>query len=41
MNATDDLNRGGFRLLETDNRVALPIKTHVRLLITAADVLHS
>jgi len=41
MDATDTLNRGGFRLLEVDNRVTLPINTHVRLLITAADVLHS
>ena len=41
MDATDTLNFGGFRLLETDNRVTLPINTHIRLLITAADVLHS
>lgn len=32
---------GMFRLLETDNRVVLPIKTHVKLLITSGDVLHS
>jgi len=32
---------GQFRLLETDNRLLLPIKTHIRLLITSADVLHS
>jgi heme/copper-type cytochrome/quinol oxidase subunit 2 len=32
---------GSFRLLEVDNRVALPINTHIRLLITSADVLHS
>ena len=37
---TADLNRGAFRLLEVDNRVLLPINTHIRLLITAADVLH-
>ena len=37
---TDDLTLGSFRLLEVDNRVILPIKTHIRLLITAADVLH-
>lgn len=30
-----------FRLLEVDREVILPVKTHVRLLITAADVLHS
>jgi heme/copper-type cytochrome/quinol oxidase subunit 2 len=38
---TDDLTLGSFRLLEVDNRVALPINTHIRLLITSADVLHS
>jgi len=30
-----------LRLLEVDNRVVLPIKTHIRVLVTAADVLHS
>jgi len=38
--STDDLSIGAFRLLEVDNRVLLPINTHIRLLITAADVLH-
>lgn len=38
---TSDLTLGRFRLLEVDNRVKLPIKTHIRLLITASDVLHS
>ena len=37
----DDLTKGAFRLLEVDNRVVLPINTHIRLLVTAADVLHS
>jgi cytochrome c oxidase subunit 2 len=37
---TADLNAGAFRLLEVDNRVILPINTHIRLLLTAADVLH-
>ena len=41
MTNQEDLTTGSFRLLETDNRVFLPIKTHVRLLITSADVLHS
>jgi len=30
-----------FRLLEVDNRTTLPIKTQIRCLISAADVLHS
>lgn len=41
MVAQDDLRRGGLRLLEVDNRLALPMQTSIRLLITAADVLHS
>jgi cytochrome c oxidase subunit 2 len=36
----DDLTLGQLRLLEVDNRVVLPVDTHVRLIITAADVLH-
>lgn len=38
---TSDLVKGSFRLLEVDNRVVLPVNTHVRVLVTAADVLHS
>jgi len=41
MVSTNDLEIGTFRLLEVDNRVLLPTNTHIRLLITAADVLHS
>lgn len=37
----NDLAYGSFRLLEVDNRVILPINTHIRVLVTAADVLHS
>lgn len=37
----DDLSLGQLRLLEVDNRVVIPVKTHIRVLITAADVLHS
>jgi cytochrome c oxidase subunit 2 len=37
----DDLTGGSLRLLEVDNRVVLPINTHIRVLITSADVLHS
>jgi cytochrome c oxidase subunit 2 len=32
---------GFFRLLETNKRVVLPTNTHLRLLISAVDVLHS
>lgn len=38
---TEDLEMGQLRLLEVDNRIVLPINTHVRVIITAADVLHS
>jgi len=41
MIADDDLTKGCLRLLEVDNRVVLPINTHIRILVTAADVLHS
>nr|YP_010725894.1 cytochrome c oxidase subunit II [Davidius fruhstorferi]WDY83496.1 cytochrome c oxidase subunit 2 [Davidius fruhstorferi] len=37
----NEMNENGFRLLEVDNRTVLPMKTQVRVLITAADVLHS
>jgi len=37
----DDLSFGELRLLEVDNRVVLPVNTHIRILVTAADVLHS
>jgi len=37
----DDLRRGMFRLLEVDNRVILPKKVHIRLMVTSTDVLHS
>lgn len=38
---TDDLSKGQFRLLEVDNRAVLPIQTEIRVLVTAADVIHS
>lgn len=37
----EDLELGQLRLLEVDNRVVVPVNTHVRAVITAADVLHS
>jgi len=39
--STSDLNFGTLRLLETNERIVLPQSTHIRLLITSADVLHS
>ena len=37
----EDLELGQLRLLETDNRLIVPANTHVRMIITSADVLHS
>lgn len=37
----NDLRHGQLRLLEVDNRVVVPINTHIRLLLTSTDVLHS
>jgi cytochrome c oxidase subunit 2 len=36
----EDLQKGQLRLLEVDNPVVLPVKTHIRVLVTSADVLH-
>jgi heme/copper-type cytochrome/quinol oxidase subunit 2 len=41
MVAEDDLTFGSLRLLEVDRRIVLPEQTHIRVLVTAADVLHS
>jgi len=38
---TSDLNPGEYRLLEVDNRIVLPIQIEVRVLVTAADVIHA
>ena len=37
----DELHKGEFRLLEVDNRLQLPGEVYVRMLVTAADVLHA
>jgi len=36
-----DLELGQFRLLEVDNKVVIPTDTHIRLIVTGADVIHS
>nr|YP_010352919.1 cytochrome c oxidase subunit II [Chaleponcus netus]UOF70324.1 cytochrome c oxidase subunit II [Chaleponcus netus] len=38
---TESLSQDQFRLLDVDNRTILPINAQIRILITAADVLHS
>ncbi|CAD5336165.1 unnamed protein product (mitochondrion) [Arabidopsis thaliana] len=37
----EDLELGQSRLLEVDNRVVVPAKTHLRIIVTSADVPHS
>nr|YP_009343073.1 cytochrome c oxidase subunit 2 [Procambarus acutus]APS87300.1 cytochrome c oxidase subunit 2 [Procambarus acutus] len=41
MVGTADLSESGFRLLDVDNRVVLPMNSQVRMLVSAADVIHS
>ena len=36
-----DLDDGALRMLEVDNRVIIPELTHIRFIVTAADVIHS
>nr|YP_009020457.1 cytochrome c oxidase subunit 2 [Geocharax gracilis]CDN85546.1 cytochrome c oxidase subunit 2 [Geocharax gracilis] len=38
---TMDLNESNFRLLDVDNRTLIPMNTQIRLIISAADVIHS
>nr|ABB83936.1 cytochrome oxidase II [Simulium slossonae] len=38
---TNELETNGFRLLDVDNRIVLPMNTQIRILVTAADVIHS
>nr|YP_010692667.1 cytochrome c oxidase subunit II [Homoeocerus bipunctatus]WBV80555.1 cytochrome c oxidase subunit 2 [Homoeocerus bipunctatus] len=41
MKPYNEMNDNEFRLLDVDNRVVLPMNTQIRVLVTAADVLHS
>nr|YP_009185998.1 cytochrome c oxidase subunit II [Tetartopeus terminatus]ALO71197.1 cytochrome c oxidase subunit 2 [Tetartopeus terminatus] len=41
MASMNDLPNNGFRLLDVDNRIAIPYNSQIRLMVTAADVLHS
>nr|ATN23469.1 cytochrome c oxidase subunit II [Aphthona sp. EMHAU-15071309] len=38
---TNELKNFNFRLLDVDNRVVIPFQSNIRMLITAADVIHS
>nr|AVN67215.1 cytochrome c oxidase subunit 2 [Allacta bimaculata] len=37
----DEMNINTFRLMDVDNRATIPMNTFIRIIITAADVLHS
>jgi len=41
MKPEEELEKGELRLLEVDNPIYLPSNTHIRLLVTSEDVLHS
>jgi cytochrome c oxidase subunit 2 len=38
---TRELSDRGLRLLDTDNHTIVPFNTHIRMLISSADVLHA
>jgi cytochrome c oxidase subunit 2 len=35
-----DLELGQLRLLDVDNRVVIPVDTHIRFIVTGQDVIH-
>nr|WIL79850.1 cytochrome c oxidase subunit II [Tillus nitidus] len=37
----NEMNKWNFRLLDVDNRIIIPFKSQIRMLITSADVIHS
>nr|QTZ19009.1 cytochrome c oxidase subunit 2 [Mycomya sp. WQY006] len=38
---TNEMNLENFRLLDVDNRIVLPMNSQIRILVSAADVIHS
>nr|APX39838.1 cytochrome c oxidase subunit 2 [Leptomona erythrocephala] len=38
---TNEMNSFNFRLLDVDNRMVVPFESNIRILVTAADVIHS
>nr|QZJ45822.1 cytochrome c oxidase subunit II [Holotrichia parallela] len=38
---TNEMNMNSFRLLDVDNRTILPYSSQIRMMVTAADVIHS
>nr|QGZ10091.1 cytochrome c oxidase subunit II [Phalantus geniculatus] len=41
MKPSNEMEPEDFRLLDVDNRIVLPVKTPVRILVTSSDVIHS
>nr|AEP27692.1 cytochrome c oxidase subunit II [Apoderus coryli] len=41
MTPTDSLKPYSFRLLDVDNRMVVPYESEIRMIVTAADVIHS
>nr|YP_011010461.1 cytochrome c oxidase subunit 2 [Asclepios annandalei]WPW47089.1 cytochrome c oxidase subunit 2 [Asclepios annandalei] len=41
MKPSKEIEMNEFRLLETDNRITLPMNNQIRIIVTATDVLHS
>nr|YP_010981232.1 cytochrome c oxidase subunit II [Mylabris sibirica]WOE90362.1 cytochrome c oxidase subunit II [Mylabris sibirica] len=41
MTPLNEMNMWNFRVLDVDNRIIIPFKTQIRMLVTAADVIHS
>jgi cytochrome c oxidase subunit 2 len=35
-----DLEEGQLRLLDVDNRIVVPVDTHIRFIVVGADVIH-
>nr|UPL65961.1 cytochrome c oxidase subunit II [Hyalopeplus sp.] len=41
MKPTNEMQKNEFRLLDVDNRMILPMKSNIRILVTSSDVIHS
>nr|YP_010327040.1 cytochrome c oxidase subunit II [Agrotis trifurca]UNP54314.1 cytochrome c oxidase subunit 2 [Agrotis trifurca]UTT74679.1 cytochrome c oxidase subunit 2 [Agrotis trifurca] len=41
MTPSNELSNNGFRLLDVDNRIVLPMNNQIRIMVTATDVIHS
>lgn len=37
---SQEMRKGQFRLMEVDNKIVLPVGTHVRIIVSSGDVIH-